>query len=86
MKVLIWIGCLLIYPITAAIFRIKGILLDAIPTCLLCVGSIALAKFLSGRVGQPSKKKEAEIKARVASGETHHLRAKDPADTPSQDQ
>jgi len=86
MKVLIWIGCLLIYPIINVILQMNGVLLGAIPTALLVGGSIALAKYLSSLVGRPSKKKEAEIKARVAQGETHHLRAKGPTDPPTQNQ
>lgn len=46
MKVLIWIGCIFVNAIITTLFKQNGIILGAIPTVLLYLGAVYLARYL----------------------------------------
>ena len=48
MRALIWIGCIFANAIITTLFKQNGIILGAIPTVLLYLGAVYLARYLCG--------------------------------------
>ncbi len=58
MKALIWIGCIFANAIITTLFKQNGIILGAIPTVLLYLGAVYLARYLCKLCDERKTKKK----------------------------